>query len=89
MIEIFIDDIHREYIDDEFKSFKIRYRVLMAGELIRTVTRYIDDDLSYNEMVNFIKTKEEGKPVKTYTKSLIEQNELKEIIEIKDKEEEF
>lgn len=87
MIEIFIDDIRHEYIDDEFKSFKVRYRVLKEGKHVRTVTRYISENLSYDEMVNFIKSKEELKPVKTYAKALVENNEIKEITEIKDEEE--
>ena len=87
MVEIFIDDIQHEVVDSEFRSLKVRYRVFKEGKHIRTVTRYISGSLSYNEMVNFIKSKEELKPVKTYAKALVENNEIKEITEIKDEEE--
>ena len=57
MVEIFIDDIQHEVINSEFRSFKVRYRVLNEGKHVRTVTRYISENLSYDEMVNLSKTK--------------------------------
>lgn len=86
-MEIFIDDIQHEVINSEFGSLKVRYRVLNEGKHVRTVTRYISENLSYDEMVNFIKNKEELKPIKTYIKALVEIKEIKEITEIKDEEE--
>ena len=89
MLEIVINNIQHEYLDDEFSQLKVSYNVYKDGKSVKRSARYIDEDLSYQEIKDSIKGKEEEKPIRTFSDALISESEIESVKEIQQEEEEL
>ena len=87
LLDITISEIQHEYIDDVFNQLKVSFVVFKDGVRIKNGKRYIQEDLSYQEIVDFIKSKEEEKPIRTFTKVLSDVQEIESVTEIIEEEE--
>ena len=94
-MEIKIKNIEQKMLNDQFDSYRFTYDVVHNGR-IRTVKRYIPPadlgegvEANYENILAFIRSKEEAHPIETFEYAMAQENEIESETEINHEQEEF
>jgi len=82
--EIKINNIHHHKVNGEFQSLKVRYSIYHEGNFIQSGAWYIEEDLSYQGIKDFLYEKLKYKDIETFDNALNDLEEIREEQEIKE-----
>jgi len=82
--EIKINNIRHHKVNGEFQSLKVSYSIYHEGNFIQSGAWYIEEDLSYQEIEDFLYEKLKYRDIETFDDALNDLEEIREEQEIKE-----
>lgn len=82
--EIEITNIQHHKINGEISSLKVRYKMFHNGEFIKTGASYVDKDLSYEGIREFLQDKFKYRNIEKFDNALENKEEIQDEVEIQE-----
>ena len=82
--EIEITNIHHYKVNGEIDSLKVRYGIYHNGNLIKRGASYVDKDLSYEEIKDYLEDKFKYQKIEQFENALYNIEEVEEVTEIQE-----
>jgi len=82
--EIEINNIRHHKVNGEFQSLKVDYSIYHEGNFIQSGAWYIEEDLSYQGIKDFLYEKLKYKDIETFDNAIEYVDEVTEEIEIQE-----